>query len=144
MSETIGIVDILKILPHRYPLLLVDRIIEYEKETRIVGLKNLTATEPVFQGHFPGNPVMPGVFQLEAMAQCGGILLNKASGSAGAIAYFTAVDGARFRRVCRPGDQLRIEVSVLRIRAKMVKVAGRITVDGELASEAELMFAYGI
>ncbi len=144
MSETIKIVDILNILPHRYPLLLVDRVLELEPSSRIVGIKNLTATDPVFQGHFPGNPVYPGVFQLEAMAQCAGILLNQASGREGEIAYFAAVDGARFRRVCRPGDQLRIEASVLRIRAKMVKVAGTISVDGELASEAELMFAYGV
>lgn len=133
-------VDIMKMLPHRYPLLLVDRVLECDDKDRIVGMKNLTATEPVFQGHFPGNPIMPGVYQLESMAQLAGILVNKLSNKAGEIAYFLAVDNARFRKMLKPGDQLRIEVTMLRARATMWRVHGQITVDGEVACEADLLF----
>ncbi len=97
----LNINEILKTLPHRYPMLLVDRIIECDDEKRIVGIKNLTFNEPFFQGHFPENPVMPGVIQLEAMAQVAGILLNRLSKREGQIAYFTSVDKARFRRMIR-------------------------------------------
>lgn len=134
--------QILKILPHRYPFLLVDRILECDNENRIVGIKNLSFNEPFFQGHFPGHPVMPGVLQLEAMAQVGGVLLNQRYKMEGKIAYFLSIDKARFRKLLRPGDQLRIEVTFLKARLKMTKIAGKVLVDGELASEAELMFAY--
>lgn len=134
--------DILKLLPHRYPMLLVDRVLECDDKTRIVGIKNLTFNEQVFQGHFPGHPIMPGVLQLEALAQLGGILLNKFAGREGAIAYFMGIDNARFRRMLVPGDQLRMEVTILKTRMKIARIHGTISVDGELACEAELMFGY--
>lgn len=134
------VLEIMKILPHRYPMLLVDRVLECDDKERIVGIKNLTATESYFQGHFPDDPVMPGVLQLEAMAQVAGILVNRVSQCEGAIAYFLAVDNARFRKILRPGDQLRIEVQMTRSRAKMWRVHGQVIVDGEVACEADLMF----
>ncbi len=134
------VTEIMEMLPHRYPMLLVDRVLECDDKERIVAIKNLTATEAYFQGHFPGDPVMPGVYQLEAMAQVAGILMNKTSGREGAIAYFLAVDNARFRKVLRPGDQLRIEVNMLRSRMNMCRVHGVITVDGDVACEADLLF----
>ena len=135
----IGPEEILKLLPHRYPILMVDKVIEME-EKRIVGIKNVTQVEPVFQGHFPGNPIMPGVLQLEAMAQVGGILMNSLPGREGEIAYFLAVDNARFRRIIRPGDVMRIEVEIQRVRLNICQVHGTVTVDGELACEADLKF----
>lgn len=134
--------EIMKILPHRYPMLLIDRVIECGGD-RVVAIKNVTINEPCFQGHFPGHPVFPGVLQLEAMAQTGGILMNKSYGEPGRIAYFLAIDKARFRRVIRPGDQMRIEVIFQRARLGMMRLRGTITVDGELACEAEIMFGYG-
>ena len=134
--------EILKVLPHRYPFLLVDRIIESDWETRIVGIKNVSVNEPFFQGHFPGHPVMPGVLQLEVMAQVGGLLLNKREGMEGKIAYFTSVDKARFRRMVLPGDVLRIEVEFLRARLRTAKVHGVITMGDEKSCEADLMFSY--
>ncbi|MFC1498591.1 3-hydroxyacyl-ACP dehydratase FabZ [Verrucomicrobiota bacterium] len=131
--------DIMKILPHRYPILLVDRIQECDDEKRIVGIKNVTANEPFFQGHFPGLPIMPGVLQLEAMAQTGGILLNRIRGSSGGVPYFMSIDKAKFRKVVKPGDQLRIEVEIIKSRATAARFKGRILVDGEIVSEAELM-----
>ena len=132
--------EILKILPHRYPMLLVDRILEFDDEKRIVGLKNLTFNEPFFQGHFPGQPVMPGVLQLEAMAQVGGIMVNKIDDAVGEVAYFLSVNNAKFRKVIGPGDQMIIEINLLRARLGMAKVHGTVKVDGDIASEAELMF----
>lgn len=142
MSE-ISIKEILQILPHRYPMLLVDRVLECDLKQRIVGIKNLTVAEPCFQGHFPGDPIFPGVLQLEAIAQVGGILMNKAFGHEGRIAYFLAVDKARFRRIVRPGDQLRIEVEFQRARLGMSKMSGKVFVGDELACEADIMFGYG-
>ncbi len=133
-------VDVMSILPHRYPMLLVDRVIECDDKERIVGIKNVTVNEPFFQGHFPGNPVMPGVLQVEAMAQVGGILLNRVTRREGDIAYFLAIHNARFRKIVRPGDQLRIEVVLLKNRTAMAKLHGKVLVDGGLASEAEMMF----
>lgn len=138
----IEIDEILRILPHRYPFLLVDRIIECDEEKHIVGIKNVTVNEPFFQGHFPGHPVMPGVLQLEAVAQVSGILLNRISGREGAIAYFTAVNEAKFRRMVVPGDTLRMEAEFLRARLKTAKIQGRITVDDELVCQTTLMFTY--
>jgi len=132
---------ILGILPHRYPMLLVDRILDYQPNAYIVGIKNVTFNEPFFQGHFPGHPVMPGVLQIEAMAQVAGILLNRSNNRQGQIAYFISVDNARFRRLVCPGDQLRIEIKVVKMRLSMYKVHGAGTVDGEAACEAEMMFA---
>lgn len=135
--------DILEILPHRFPFILVDRIVECNDKDRIVGLKNVSANEPCFQGHFPGMPIFPGVLQLEAMAQTAGILLNKVLKCEGTVSYYLGVDKAKFRRLVQPGDQLRMEITILRIRMGMSRVAGRATVDGELACEAEMMFGGG-
>ena len=135
--------EILGILPHRYPFMLVDRIVEMDIEAKsIVGYKNLTFNEPFFQGHFPSEPIMPGVMQLEAMAQVSGILLNKVSQKEGEIAYFMSIDKAKFRRKVVPGDTLRMEIQVTRMRSRMAAVEAKAYVDGELASQAELMFGY--
>ena len=136
--------EILEILPHRYPFMLVDRVIEFEPGgDRIVGIKNLTFNELFFQGHFPGNPVMPGVLQLEAMAQVAGIMLNSRAGNAGKVAFFMSINNAKFRRPVVPGDQLRIEIEADRVRSRMASVKGKAYVGEELASEADLMFGYG-
>ena len=135
--------DILGILPHRHPFILVDRIVECNDVDWIVGIKNVAANEPCFQGHFPGMPIFPGVLQLEAMAQTAGILLNKVLKSEGKVAYYLGVDGAKFRRMVVPGDQLRMEIKFLKLRLGMAKVEGRALVDGELACEATMMFGGG-
>ena len=132
--------EIMKILPHRYPMLLVDRILECDFKEKIVGIKNITVNEPFFQGHFPGVPIMPGVMQLEAMAQVAGILINKVMGKEGKIAFYLSVDNARFRRTILPGDQMRIEAVFLKARLGMYKTHGKIFVDGQLACEADMMF----
>lgn len=140
--EVINIDGILDLLPHRYPFLLVDRIVECDSENHIVGIKNVTVNEPFFQGHFPDRPIMPGVLQLEALAQVGGVLMNKRFGKPGAVALFIGVDKARFRRMVIPGDQLRMEVRFLRSRMNMAKIQGHIHVNGDLTCEAQLMFGY--
>ena len=135
--------DILKILPHRYPFLLVDKIVEFDQENdRIVGIKNMTFNELFFQGHFPDNPVMPGVLQLEAMAQVAGVLLNSRDGNKGKTAFFMSINKAKFRRMVVPGDQLRIVIEGDRIRSRMASVKAKAYVDDELVSEADLMFGY--
>ena len=136
---TLDIQDILKLLPHRYPFLLVDRIVECDDQRRIVGLKNVSMNEPFFQGHFPGFPVMPGVLQLEAMAQTGGILMNRIAAGAERVPFFMSIDKAKFRLVVKPGDQMRIEVEFTTIKTRVAKFQGKVFVDGELASEAEIM-----
>lgn len=140
MKPQMETVDIFQSLPHRYPFLLVDRIVECDGKEFIAGIKNLTINEPFFQGHFPGNPIMPGVLQLECMAQVGGILLNHLLQHDGQVAYFLAVDGARFRKILRPGDQIRIEAKLLKVRMGMARFHGRVLVGGEVASEADIMF----
>ena len=139
---TIEIEEIMEILPHRYPMLLVDRVLECDDKDRIVAIKNVTINEPFFTGHFPGRPIMPGVLQLEAMAQTGGILLSRQTGIKGQVPLFMAIDKARFRRPIVPGDAMRIEVTMLNRRARVVRVQGRVLVDGQTASEAELMFMF--
>jgi beta-hydroxyacyl-ACP dehydratase FabZ len=139
----INIEEIMKLLPHRYPMLLVDRVVECDGEKRIVGIKNVAVNEPFFQGHFPGYPVMPAVLQLEAMAQTAGILLNRISGRAGQVTYFVLVDKARFRKPVLPGDQLRIEVELTSLRSRSAKFRGRAFVGDALASEAEMMCMLG-
>ena len=134
---------ILGILPHRYPFVLVDRIVEFNEKDWIVGIKNVAANEPCFEGHFPGQPVFPGVLQLEAMAQTAGIMLNKVLKSEGKVAYYLGVDQAKFRRMVKPGDQIRMEIKLLRLRLGMAKVSGRCLVDGETVCEAEMMFGGG-
>lgn len=133
--------DILKILPHRYPFMLVDRILECDDEKRIVGIKNLTFNELFFQGHFPDQPVMPGVLQMEAMAQVAGILLNRMFGGEGKISYFAAIDNARFRRPVVPGDQLRMEIEIIKAKPRLSKVHAKAFVGETLVSEADLMFS---
>ncbi|HEX2253458.1 MAG TPA: 3-hydroxyacyl-ACP dehydratase FabZ [Thermoanaerobaculia bacterium] len=133
---------ILGILPHRYPLLLVDRVLEMEPGKRVVAVKNVTFNEPFFQGHFPGQPVMPGVLLIEGMAQAGGLLLlHDLPDRDRKLLYFTSIDKARFRRPVVPGDQARYELEVLRLRASYCKLRGRVTVDGQLAAEAEIASA---
>ena len=136
---TLNTEEIMKLLPHRYPMLMVDKIIECDDKSRIVGVKNVTVNEPFFAGHFPGLPVMPGVLQLEAIAQTAGILLNRLTDLTGKIPYFLAVDNARFRKVVKPGDQMRIEVEFLKHRTNLAKFRGVVTVDGQVASEADML-----
>jgi 3-hydroxyacyl-[acyl-carrier-protein] dehydratase len=132
--------EIMKLLPHRYPMLLVDRILEIESGKRVVGLKNVTANEQFFQGHFPGAPVMPGVLIVEAMAQCAAVLfLSDIPEREEKLFLFGGVDKARFRRPVLPGDQLIMEITVLQRRANTVKVKGEAKVDGNLVAEAEML-----
>ena len=140
---TLDIQQILELLPHRYPFLLIDRIVEFEPQKRLVALKNVTINEPFFQGHFPGHPIMPGVLVIEAMAQAGGIIMmHEIPDRAKKLLVFTGIEAARFRQPVTPGDQLRIEVDVLKFRLRATRSAGEIKgrawVDGKLACEAVL------
>jgi beta-hydroxyacyl-ACP dehydratase FabZ len=134
--------EIMGRIPHRYPFLLVDRVLEIEPGKSIVAIKNVTMNEPFFQGHFPGAPVMPGVLIIEALAQAGAVLLlSDIPDRASKLVYFTGIDEARFRRPVVPGDQVRLSMEVLKLRARTCKMRGRAEVDGELAAEAEIMSA---
>ena len=136
-GEAQGIEWILSMLPHRYPLLLVDRVIENQPRQRLVAIKNVTINEPFFVGHFPGKPVMPGVLVIEAMAQAGALLLlQEVAERQTKLLYFTGIANARFRRPVVPGDQLRLELDVLRIRSGHCRLSGKALVDGHLAAEA--------
>jgi len=136
------IMEIREILPHRYPFLLVDRILEIDPGKRIVGLKNVTINEEFFQGHFPSQPVMPGVLIIEAMAQVGGVLmLGAIENRAEKLAYFMGIDDARFRKPVVPGDQLTFEVEVLKEKRTTCKLQGKAFVDGKLVAEAVIMSA---
>src|SRR5881394_1615194 len=133
----LDIQDILRILPHRYPFLLIDRVIDLERKKRIVAIKNVTINEPFFQGHFPGLPIMPGVLIVEAIAQAGGaLLLTEIPDREHKLMVFTGIERARFRRPVTPGDQLRVEVDVLAWRTTAVRMQGNVWVDGKLACEA--------
>lgn len=142
--NTYDINEIKQILPHRYPFLLVDKIIELEPEVRIVGIKQVTFNEQFFQGHFPEAPVMPGVLQIEALAQVGAILaLREFEDRANKIPFFTGINGARFRRPVVPGDTLTLEVTALRIGRKVQKMHGEAKVEGQITAEAEIMSVIG-
>lgn len=147
MGSSMTVLDIraiLEHLPHRYPFLLVDRVIELEKGKRIVALKNVTINEPFFVGHFPRLPVMPGVLQIEALAQAAGILSFQTAGKVAddqSVYYFVGIDNARFKRPVVPGDQLKLEVEIVRAARSIWKYKARATVDGLLAAEADLMCA---
>jgi len=130
--------EIMRLLPHRYPFLLLDRIVEFEPGRRVVGIKNVTINEPFFLGHFPDYPIMPGVLVIEALAQAGGFLALKAMGEKGKIAFFAGIDNCKFRRPVVPGDQLRLECTVIGRKGPVWKMHGEATVDGVLAAKATL------
>ena len=141
-APVLDIHQILKKLPHRYPILLVDRVVEFEKDVRIKALKNVTINEPFFMGHFPHRPVMPGVLMLEALAQTAALLSFHSMGQEpgdDTVVYFVGIDGARFKRVVEPGDQLMLEATIERAKAGIYKYKARASVGGETAVEAELM-----
>ncbi|HEV8483654.1 MAG TPA: 3-hydroxyacyl-ACP dehydratase FabZ [Blastocatellia bacterium] len=139
METLLDITQIQAILPHRYPFLLVDRIIEYEPGKRVVGIKNVTLNEPFFQGHFPGAPVMPGVLIVESMAQTAGVMmLANLPDRDQKLVFFTGIDGAKFRRPVVPGDQLRLELTVLRLRPRYIKLRGEAYVGEHLVAEAQI------
>ncbi|WP_066174958.1 3-hydroxyacyl-ACP dehydratase FabZ [Bacillus marinisedimentorum] len=137
----LDIQEIKEIIPHRYPFLLIDRIEEIEEGKRAVATKNVTANEEFFNGHFPDYPVMPGVLIVEALAQTGAVAMLKPEENRGKLAFFTGIDKCRFKKQVRPGDQLRLEVEMLRFKGPMGKGKGVATVNGELVCEAEIMFA---
>ncbi len=140
-----SIAEIMNFLPHRYPFLLIDRVVELVSGERITALKNVTINEPFFQGHFPGTPIMPGVLILEAMAQAGGILAldSMPEELRGAVIYFMGMDKVRFRKPVVPGDQLIFEIRALKQRAKAVKMAGIAKVEDNIVAEAEMMASFG-
>jgi len=138
--QVLEIADIMAILPHRYPFLLIDRIIEVERKKRIVAIKNVTINEAFFQGHFPDFPIMPGALVVESIAQAGGtLLLPEVPDRHNKLMVFTGIERAKFRRPVVPGDQLRIEINVINWRSRAVKMDGRVTVEGQLACEAIVM-----
>ncbi|MCP4694217.1 MAG: 3-hydroxyacyl-ACP dehydratase FabZ [Desulfobacterales bacterium] len=145
MDPLYDVQKIMEFLPHRYPFLLVDRVLELTPGKKIVAMKNVTMNEPFFQGHFPGLPIMPGVLIIEAMAQAGGVLAQVSAGAEekGGMIYFMAMDKVRFRKMVTPGDQLIFELTVINFRKKVAKMAGKALVDGELAAEAQLMAGFG-
>ena len=140
-----NIQEIMNFLPHRYPFILVDRIEELIPDKKVVALKNVTINEPFFQGHFPGTPIMPGVLIVEAMAQAGGVLASASlpQEKQGALIYFMGIDKVKFRKPVVPGDQLVIEVQILKQRLKAIKMSAMATVDKKIVAEAELMASFG-
>jgi len=141
-EELLNIQEILEHLPHRYPFLLIDRVVEFKENERIVALKNVTINEPFFQGHFPGVPIMPGVLIIEAMAQAGGVLVFRTQmNRAEKLVLFIGIERARFRKPVRPGDQLRLEMVVDRIKSRVGRLKGKAYVEGAVVAEAEVMFS---
>ena len=145
MDNIYTITDIMNFLPHRYPFILVDRILELEPGKRVKALKNVTINEPFFQGHFPRSPIMPGVLIMEAMAQAGGVLVIESlpPEKHGSLVYFMGIDKARFRQPVVPGDQLIIEIEMIKSRGKAAKLAGIASVDGKRVAEAEVLATIG-
>lgn len=145
MENRIDIHKILQILPHRYPFILVDRILDIVPGERITALKNVTINEPFFQGHFPGIPIMPGVLIVEAMAQAGGVLISESAklDSMGALIYFMGIDKVRFRKPVEPGDQLILELKILKMRSKVAKMAGTAKVGDALVAQGEFLASLG-
>jgi beta-hydroxyacyl-ACP dehydratase FabZ len=141
VDQTVEAKDIYRILPHRHPMCLIDRVIEFESGKRAVGIKNLTYNEPVFEGHFPVEPVMPGVLQVEALAQLGAWLLLQEIGKEDQLGYFRSISKATFRKTVIPGDQLRLEIEIVQRRSTLARIVGEIYVDDALATEAELSIA---
>lgn len=145
MSKTIDIHNIMKLIPHRYPFLLVDRVLDYVPSERLTAIKNVTMNEPCFTGHFPGRPVMPGVLMIEAIAQAGALLFFQTHIDLGkpdtGLMFLAGIDNARFKRVVEPGDQLRIEVEVLKIRTPVWRMIGKIYVEDKLVCSAEILSA---
>jgi UDP-3-O-[3-hydroxymyristoyl] N-acetylglucosamine deacetylase/3-hydroxyacyl-[acyl-carrier-protein] dehydratase len=142
MGEAVlGINEVMKILPHRYPFLMVDRIVGFEGENKCTGVKNVTINEPYFQGHFPGHPIMPGVLQLEAMAQVASVLMLRRSENQGKIGYFMSADNVKWRKPVLPGDTVVIETEITAMKRSIGKAIGRCVVNGQVVSEADLMFA---
>ncbi|MGM0843538.1 MAG: 3-hydroxyacyl-ACP dehydratase FabZ [Bacillota bacterium] len=139
----LNIEQIKEIIPHRYPFLLVDKILEVEEGKKAVGIKNVTANEEFFNGHFPDYPVMPGVLIVEALAQVGAVAMLKKEENRGRLAFFTGIDNCRFKRQVKPGDQLRLEVEMVRFRGPIGKGKAVATVEGEVVCETEMMFALG-
>jgi UDP-3-O-[3-hydroxymyristoyl] N-acetylglucosamine deacetylase/3-hydroxyacyl-[acyl-carrier-protein] dehydratase len=142
-TTELGVADInriMRMIPHRYPMLMVDRVTKIVPGESAVGIKNVTINEPYFQGHFPGHPIMPAVLIIEAMAQCGGVLLlNSVDDPENKLMYFMGIDKARFRKPVLPGDQLRFELQLLRFGGSVCKMEGKAFVDGDLVAEAELL-----
>ncbi len=145
MDTTYDVQDIMKFLPHRYPFLMIDRILEIVPGDRVVAIKNVTINEPFFQGHFPENPIMPGVLIIEAMGQAGSVLASSSlpEKNQGAVIYFMGMDKVKFRKPVVPGDQLLFEVKILRKRSTTFKMSGIAKVDGKVVAEAELLATFG-
>ncbi|UCF90707.1 MAG: 3-hydroxyacyl-ACP dehydratase FabZ [Desulfobacterales bacterium] len=145
MEKVFDIRAIMNYLPHRYPFILIDRVLKLVSREEIVALKNVSMNEPFFQGHFPGTPIMPGVLIIEALAQAGGILAYEAlpAETHGGVVYFMGMDKVRFRKPVVPGDQLILEARILKFRRKVVKISGVAKVDNSLVAEAELMASFG-
>jgi 3-hydroxyacyl-[acyl-carrier-protein] dehydratase len=145
MDKTIDISNIMELLPHRYPFIMIDRILNFVPGEKIVALKNVTINEPFFQGHFPGNPVMPGVLIIEAMGQAGAVLAVESlyQEARGSLIYFMGMDKVKFRKPVVPGDQILFEMKFLKKRAKVFKMSGIAYVDKEIVAEAELMATFG-